>query len=94
MDEYITKDEAIKAILWTEDLPSNYEEKILNRAANKVRMITPTEIVEKKLGYWEYDRFTPIRKGKRRCSECGHVIYVKERKLPNFCSECGADMRL
>lgn len=54
------------------------------RDAKKILEDTPTaDVVERKKGRW-------LNKGgKICCSECGRTNFLS----PNFCPECGADMR-
>lgn len=49
----------------------------------RVNEMPSADVVERKRGRW-------LNKGRKICcSECGRVNFSK----PNFCDECGADMR-
>ena len=85
MVEYIKREDALEAMEW----------KWAGKAAfDAVKAIPPADVVERKRGKWiNY-----------KCSECGEpipiskvilrgkVMWEKDQK-PNFCPNCGAQMR-
>ena len=91
MSDLISRQAAIDAFerfiheLGIKDEPYNYGEMALSvqnvpSVENKGEWITDKE----RLGYWI-----------STCSVCGHIIHGDKLLIykPNFCSNCGADMR-
>ena len=90
------------AIPWTDlndDLPYT-KIKVLITFADKVNRM-PT-IEERKTGKWIDGKVKHIENGElrnvRECSECGSSYFVYDNynsvdEIPNFCPNCGADMR-
>ena len=63
----------------------------------KLRDYPPADVAEIKHGEWIIkktsifrEKITYTRKQIAHCPYCGHM---EDRKIPKFCSECGADMR-
>lgn len=65
--------------------------------------LTAADVVERKRGLWKYERMKHLLDGTTRkvriCSVCngGYFVYDKSENVidiaPNFCPNCGADMR-
>lgn len=102
MNDYIKREDALMAILALEDrdIPEDrypdtefaFNEGLVH-AANKVNDIPAADVVERKRGEW----VSPFGIG-CVCNRCGydiqeHGIDVRVDGEPNYCPNCGADMR-
>lgn len=82
----INKEELIKALMYDRNQYSRGYDDGYRRAQS---------IFERPQGEWidkeEYDDYP--NKTVCECSECGKMICISHNDFPNFCENCGADMR-
>lgn len=100
MNEYIKRDEAIKALhdLWKEfyirdeDVDSDSDTECfcggILVASHTIAKLSPADVIEHRCGKWinVSGSWSPNEK----CSVCGEVVHEYNY---NYCPNCGADMR-
>lgn len=105
--DYISRQAAIEAIEELQ-LPimrseSNYMQFMfagLSNARAEIANLPPADVKPVVRGEWLYTEDVHGQDG-FMCNQCGHTImwdykeplHIAEKRLPNFCPNCGADMR-
>ena len=99
MDEYISKHEAY---LLLKDLEAAYiyppVKDAYSKAALRIDQLRPADVQPVRHGHWieevrEIGGTFRLYQTYIHCSECGKEHYSGTLPKPNFCDECGADMR-
>lgn len=90
--------EDLAAIQWNKDTCTTCA-RAFKESAERVEDAKTVDAVERKRGEWvdnglDSIGFMGIEYRLQKCSNCGETIAkAPMQRLPNFCSNCGADMR-
>lgn len=99
MAEYKNTDEIVKNM--TKKFDKNYGDTtikgirdVFNMCVNCVRQTFTADVVEAKFGEWVFDDADEYGVT-YKCSRCNDLILVRNKHShkPNYCGNCGADMR-
>ena len=89
MSDYIKREDAIKAI---EEMPNCYNgfSDTYDKAQiiGELEEIPSADVIERKRAEWHWIGFNIV------CTNCGYEPWFESaEEKPNFCPNCGADMR-
>lgn len=88
MSDYIKREDIIKALGELCDTPAGQSTGLtaLVYAVKTIEGLPAVDVVERKKGAW-------LNYGYIKCSECGTRYSLITEVYPNYCPNCGADMR-
>lgn len=96
MTDYISREAAIEAIFGQFCASSDETEAALNSAVEDIKRITAADVRPVRRGKWSKEIHPNVRYNQYKCSICGEFSgHDSEGWIwkPNYCPNCGADMR-